>query len=50
MCEVVMFNTNKIILGERYSPPSSRTNCSTIYFWHIEQKMSTNLEILKKQI
>lgn len=43
MCEVVVSSTNKIMLGEHYFPPSR--SCSTIYFWHIEQKMSTNLEI-----
>lgn len=49
MCEVVMFSTNKVMLAERYSPPLSRKNCSTLYFWHIEQKMSTNIKILKKK-
>lgn len=47
-CEVVVFHEQNHI-REHYSPPPSRKNCSIIYFWHIEQKMSTNLEILKKK-
>lgn len=50
MCEVVMFSINKIILREHYSPPPSSRNCSTFYFWHIEQKMFTTLETLKKKM
>lgn len=44
MCEVVIFIMNKTILGECHSP-TTRQNCFTIYFWYINQKMSTNPEL-----